>query len=263
MRAERTVQKIATAAALGLWLLAGCKSPTPPKILETPTAKPKPATFFDPATLGSIRGVVNFTGGAPAPALIATSTDHACTPAGELFSEEYSVHDGKLANVYAYIKTGPPAAMTQGASWMDPVVLDQQRCRFIPHVIAVTAGQRIAFRNDDPTTQTIHATPAIAGNAPIDLSLAPNAPPQMRFFRKPEPMIPVRSSQHPWQSAYINVSPTPWFAVTGPDGSFELKGLPAGVYTLGLIHEKLGEQTISITVKPQTTANAAVTYRMK
>ena len=249
--------------ALALVLLAGCKARPAPKPVEAPKPKPKPASFFDPATLGSIRGTVTLAGEAPAPAPIDTAADPACASTGTLVTEDYVVHQGKLANVYVYIKSGPTAAMIQGASWMDPVALAEQHCSFVPHIIAVTAGQRIAFRNDDSTPQSIHATPTVAGNAAIDISLAPNAPIQMRFFRKPENLIPVRSAKHRWMTAFINVSPTPWFAVTGADGTFELHNLPAGTYTLGIIHEKLGEQTITVTVTPQATATAAITYRMK
>ena len=56
--------------------------------------------------------------------------------------------------------------------------------------------------------------------------------------------MPVRCNNHPWMNAFINVSATPFFAVTDADGHFEIKGLPAGTYTLAAVHEKMGEQTI-------------------
>ena len=61
-------------------------------------------------------------------------------------------------------------------------------------------------------------------------------------------MVPVRCNNHPWMNAFINVSPTPYFAVSDADGHFEIKGLPPGNYTLGAVHEKLGEQTQTVTV---------------
>jgi uncharacterized protein (DUF2141 family) len=73
-------------------------------------------------------------------------------------------------------------------------------------------------------------------------------------------MIPVRCNNHPWMNAFINVSETPFFAVTGEDGAFSLKGLPAGEYTLAAVHEKLGEQTMKVTVKPLGNADAKFTF---
>ena len=65
--------------------------------------------------------------------------------------------------------------------------------------------------------------------------------------------MPVRCNNHPWMNAFINVSATPFFAVTDADGHFEIKGLPAGTYTLAAVHEKMGEQTMTVTVAPQKT----------
>jgi plastocyanin len=216
---------------------------------------------LDPATLGAVSGVVRFAGPAPPSTRIDMGTDPACG-GGERFAEDYVVHDGLLANVYVYVKNGPTAAMTQGESWMEPVVLEARGCSFVPHVVAVTAGQRIEFRNEDATMHNVHATPSVTGNAPIDLALGPKAAGQMRMFRKPEVMMPVRCGRHTWMSAFINVSPTPFFAVTGADGKFELKGLPAGEYTLGFVQEKMGERTVTVTVKSQATATAGITYSL-
>ena len=66
-------------------------------------------------------------------------------------------------------------------------------------------------------------------------------------------MLPVRCNNHPWMSAFINVAPNPWFAVTGTDGAFHITGLPPGTYTLAAVHEKLGEKDIQITVPPKAT----------
>ena len=47
---------------------------------------------------------------------------------------------------------------------------------------------------------------------------------------------------------FINVSKTPFYAVTGADGKYEIKGLPPGDYTLAFVHEKLGEQDQKVTL---------------
>ena len=45
------------------------------------------------------------------------SMDPVCSMmGGDNFAEQYVVHDGKLANVYVYIKSGPPAAMSAPAA---------------------------------------------------------------------------------------------------------------------------------------------------
>jgi hypothetical protein len=49
--------------------------------------------------------------------------------------------------------------------------------------------------------------------------------------------------------AYAGVLPHPFFAVTGPEGKFEIKGVPPGTYTLVAWHEKYPQGlTQSVTV---------------
>ena len=62
-------------------------------------------------------------------------------------------------------------------------------------------------------------------------------------------------------NAYVNVVPHPFFAVTKDDGSFEIKGLPAGSYTLELWHERLGTQTLPVTVDAAAPAKVTASFK--
>jgi plastocyanin len=200
----------------------------------------------------------------PAPVKIDMSMDPVCSMmGGDNFAEQYAVHDGKLGNVYVYIKSGPAAAMLAGGPTPAPVVLDQVGCKYVPHVIAVVRGGSVEFRNSDSTMHNIHTMPTVPGSQQIDISQGPKGAPQRKQFNKPEEMIPVRCNNHPWMNAFINVSATPFFAVTDKDGHFSISGLPPGTYTLAAVHEKLGEQTITITVEPKGTAKADFSYSEK
>lgn len=221
-----------------------------------------PSVPLDPATLGAVSGTIRFSGKAPERLKIDMSQDPVCSMmGGDNYAEQYVAHDGKLANVYIYVKSGPPAAMAPPAVNTVPVVLDQIGCKYVPHVIAVMVGEPVEFRNSDGTMHNIHTIPT--ANPPMDMSQGPNGTAQSKIFDKPEIMMPVRCNNHPWMNAFINVSATPYFAVSDADGHFTIKGLPAGTYTLAAVHEKLGEQTLTVTVAPQQTGNADFTYSMK
>ena len=226
---------------------------------EEPAAPP-----LDPATLGAVSGTVHFTGKPPQRVKIDMSMDPVCSmTAAENFAEQYVVHEGKLADVYVYVKSGPAAAMSAAAHTTGPVVLDQVGCRYTPHVIALMRGGTVEFRNSDVTMHNIHTMPTIVGNETIDVSQGPKGAPQVKQFKQPEVMMPVRCNNHPWMNAFINVSATPFFAVTDETGHFEIKGLPAGTYTLAVVHEKMGEQTMTVTVAPKDSSTADFTYSMK
>jgi len=259
------------AAAVGLVLgcgLVGCKSGSATRQAEGVIQPRKGAMVdpVDPATLGEVSGVVRFAGKAPEPVRIDTTMDPACGfgGGGDVYSEQYAVKDGRLANVYVYVKSWRPGAGGGFVTGHSAVtVLDQKGCVYTPHVIALEAGDFVEFRNEDSTMHNVHTMPAVAGNPAIDLSEGPKGPPQSKRFMQPEAMIPVRCNNHPWMEAFINVSATPWFAVTGADGKFALKGLPAGEYTLGAVQEKMGEQTLAVTVKPQAEVKADFTFAIK
>jgi plastocyanin len=226
-------------------------------------ATPAPTSPLDAATLGMVSGTVHFVGKAPARVKIDMSQDPVCSMmGGDNYSEQYIVKDGKLANIYVYVKSGPAAAMSGPMPIPAPVVLDQVGCKYVPHVIAVMRGGSVEFRNSDSTMHNIHTMPA-AGNAPIDVSQGPKGAPEVKVFSQPEVMMPVRCNNHPWMNAFINVSATPFFAVTDAEGHFVISGLPVGDYVLGAVHEKMGEQELHVTVKAHETAKADYSFSVK
>lgn len=269
----RSNQVIGAVVAASLTLgTAGCKSKAPEPQAEqpnqtSPAAKPVSAAAapLDPATIGDITGVARLAGKAPAPVRMDISMDPACTASagGPVYSEQYAVKGDRIANVYVYVKSGPDAAMNSRPTGTTPVIVDQKGCIYTPHVVAVAVGQPVEFHNSDPIMHNIHTMPQTVGNTPVDVSQGPQGKPRDTMFSKPEVMMPVRCNIHPWMEAFINVSATPWFAVTGPEGKFELKGLPEGQYILGAVQEKLGEQEIKVTVKPKTATQADVTFASK
>jgi hypothetical protein len=139
---------------------------------------------------------------------------------------------GGLANVFVYIKSG-----LEGKSFPVPTtepVLDQQGCEYHPYVMGVMVDQKFKILNSDDTMHNVHALPRV--NAEFNFAQAVKGSVAVRSFSKPEVLIRFKCDVHPWMFAYVGVVDNPFFAVTGKDGSFTLKNLPPGKYTVAAVY---------------------------
>jgi uncharacterized protein (DUF2141 family) len=75
-------------------------------------------------------------------------------------------------------------------------------------------------------------------------------------------MVPFKCDVHGWMNAYVGVLDHPFFAVTGEDGKFAIKGLPAGSYTVEAWHERLGATTQSVTLGAKESKDVSFTLKM-
>jgi plastocyanin len=244
-------------ALCALLVLAACSKKEEQPASSPMAAQPaaQPATPIDPATVATVVGTVKFDGTAPKPSKIDMSQDPGCKGPNE--AENAVVTGGDLANVFVYVKDGLGNRTFDVPK--EPVVLDQQGCRYHPHVLGVMAGQTIEIKNDDPTTHNIHPTPK--DNREWNESQPPQSAPLDKNFAREEIMLPVKCNQHPWMKMFINVTKNPFYAVTDKNGKYEIKGLPPGDYTLAFVHEKLGEQDQKVTLAAKETKTVDQSFK--
>jgi hypothetical protein len=258
---------VSVSLACAVALAVGCAKKPQPAPVPTPAAQPAVAYFkVDPSTAGAIRGTIHYTGGRPPRKAVDMSSDPACVGArndaheGKAYDESLVVGPhGGLGNVFVYVKSGLEGK--QFAVPSTPVTIDQQGCWFHPRVMGIQVNQELKVVNSDPVTHNIHPMAQI--NREWNHSQGPGDPPLERRFVKPEVMIPVKCNIHNWMHALIGVVDNPYFAVTKDDGSFEIKDLPPGTYTLEATQEDLGTQELQVTVAPHETAAAKFTFKGK
>jgi len=257
MMNKKVFAMLGVLSLLVLGLLVGCTKKTEEQPAATSESTPSApaATPIDPNTVASVSGTVKLDGTAPKPSKIDMSQDAACK--GNNMSETIVANGGDLANVFVYVKDGLGNRTFDVPK--DSVVLDQKGCQYHPHVLGVMAGQNIEIRNDDPTTHNIHPTPA--DNREWNESQPPQSPALEKSFAREEIMLPVKCNQHPWMKMYINVVKSPFYAVTGPDGKYEIKGLPPGDYTIAFVQEKLGEQDQKVTLAAKDSKTVDATFK--
>jgi plastocyanin len=257
MKKKTWLSVCCTPALLAFVLLAGCGKKEEQPAAETPAASaPAPAaTPIDPATAASVSGSVKLDGEAPKAAKIDMSQDPACK--GMNMAENEIASGGHLANVFVYVKEGLGNRTFDTPK--DAITLDQSGCKYHPHVLGVMVNQTIKIVNSDPTTHNIHPTPK--DNREWNESQPPQSAPLEKTFAREEIMLPVKCNQHPWMRMFVSVVKNPFYAVTGPDGKFEIKGLPPGDYTLAFVHEKLGEQDVKVTLAAKDAKTVDATFK--
>jgi plastocyanin len=218
-------------------------------------------SMIDPTTTGSIDGVVNFIGKVPSPVSIDMSQDPGCAigNAGTSLVHPVNANHGHLADVYVYVKDSSNNVNRAGfPAPSAKAVIDQQGCRYSPYVLGVMVGQTIEIRNSDSTMHNVHPSPEKNGG--WNVSQMPKGQPLEKQFDQAELMVPIKCNQHPWMKMYVHVSGHPFFAVTQADGKFQIAGLPPGEYTLAALHDRLGEKTLKVTVKPKQTSHAELAF---
>lgn len=223
--------------------------------------KTKEKIFRKTGEEGTIVGTVYFSGQPPVRHRIDMSPDAACvTRNRNLRQEEMIVTNGRLANVFLYIKTGSGVDDHSFEVPTSPVTLDQRGCRFSPRVLGIQTNQPLQILNSDPTAHNVHAQ--AKNNVEWNDSQSAGAKPLMKQFDRPEVMIRIRCNQHPWMSAYVGVLAHPFFAVSGLNGSYRIEGLPPGNYKIFAWHEHLGEQSFDITISPGETRRLDFSFHL-
>lgn len=205
----------------------------------------------DEQTVSTLSGKVLFTGKRPTLKKVDFEEDSECAKLHRTPFYDQSLivrRDGRLANAFVYIKSGLEGKKFEPPS--TPVTIDQRGCWFEPRVLGIQTGQELKVINSDPVTHNIH--PRAQVNREWNHSQGSGDPPIERRFLKQEVMIRVKCNIHSWMHAFIGAVDNPYFAVTGSDGSFVLKDVPPGTYTIEAWQEGLGAQEQRVTVIPKS-----------
>ncbi len=209
----------------------------------------------------SISGKVAFDGAPPKMKKITVDADPKCAEMhadAPLRHEEVIVNpNNTLKNVFIYVKSG-----LEGKTYdvpATPVELDQTGCHYVPHVFGMMAHQHLKIVNKDDTLHNIHAMPT--KSAEFNVGQPNQGMETMKTFANPEVMVHFKCDVHPWMSAYVGVVDNPFYFVTGDDGTYSLKGLPAGTYVVEAWQESYGTQDTTVTVAAGEAKTADFTYK--
>ena len=197
-----------------------------------------------------ITGKVTLDGKAPKPKEIKMTAVADCAKqhADPVMEETWVVGEkNELKNVIVYVQKTDGVDLS-GPVPSQPVVLDQKGCMYSPHVIPTMVGQKFQVLNSDGFLHNVHGLGKENGEFNFPQQNKGDVKDIGGQANKAPERYKVKCDVHPWMGAWVLVLDHPYFATTGDDGAYTIKGLKDGEYTLVAWHEKGGatEQKVSV-----------------
>ncbi len=134
------------------------------------------------------------------------------------------------------------------------VSVDQRDMKFIPQTVVILKGTTVDFMNSDHVVHNVHWS-SISGDKTLAHSLASISPGQKSSFQFDNVgAATILCNFHFDMIGYVVIVPTPYFALTGYDGTFTIKNVPPGTYTLKTWSAEGRPTTQTVTVTDATTS---------
>jgi plastocyanin len=205
----------------------------------TQEAPPVPA-------LGTLRGHVEFLRAQPVPDRRPTISDLGMPAHRDLPDQRVAV---------VYLESAPRGAFEERPG--PTAVLDQKNETFVPHVLAITTGTSVEFRNSD---RTYHNVFSLSKANSFDLGRYP--PGRSKAVRFDHPgIVRVFCEIHSHMNAFILVFAHRHFALTNAQGEYRIEGIPPGNYTVSVWHPVLSGKSASIHI-PEQGGEAVVDFAL-
>jgi hypothetical protein len=180
---------------------------------------------------GTLKGTFVYGGDPPSASYFSTGGKDGAVCGQQVPNQQLVVDSASkgVANIVVFArKVSRVFKPEDGAAAAPPApVFDQKGCLFLSHVFATQMGAPLEIKNSDPVSHNTSFDPG-GGNTPANPLLQPNSSVTYKFSRAMNAPAAATCSIHPWMKGYIIARDDPYFAVTGPDGSFEIKNVPAG-----------------------------------
>lgn len=240
-----------------LILAGGCskdESRAPAKPVDAPAPVAPESSSSPGQGVGAITGKVIFKGSYTA-GKVAISKDKEVCGDAKLDPGLVTGAQGEIKNAVIQI-----ADLKRPGGAPKDAVLDQVKCEYTPHVLALPVGSTVKIKNSDGILHNVHSFSE--KNPPFNRAQPKYLKEIAEKFTKAE-VISLRCDVHGWMSGWIVVTDSPFYDVTGADGGFKMENVPVGKYSLDVWHETLGKTSQSVEVKSGEVTNVTFEFQLK
>jgi plastocyanin len=197
---------------------------------------------------GTVQGTVKILDEIPPRNRVKLDVDPKCESlhAGVVLSDELVADaNGNVQWAFVRVTSGPigvppPVPKT-------PVLMDQIRCVFTPHMVGVRVGQPVRVTSSDDLLHNVHSLPF--ENREFNVGLPQAGMDVVRTFDKPEIFV-IKCDVHPWMRAWVGVVEHSYWSITNELGTYVIRDLPPGKFTIEVWHEKYKPVTREVQVPP-------------
>src|SRR6266852_5204707 len=217
---------------------------------RAPTADPKPAANQGDAAWGTIKGQIVYDGD-PVPerkALNVNKDQEHCLGKGPILSEDWVINKQNKGVRWTFVWLAPepggaaslPIHPTLKEIQNKEVEIDQPRCAFVPHCLAMREGQVLVAKNSSPIAHNVRWVGNPIKNPGGSNIIPANGSFKIEGLKADKLPLIIECNIHPWMKGRVGVFDHPYFAITDDNGNFEIKLAPSGAYRLKVYHESVG-----------------------
>ena len=245
-------------------LASGWLAPTLSVVLLGAAAAPgvvRPVGAYEAVQVtdgGSIQGKVAFAGTPPPKKkVIPTKDKEACGSSPRDVDQILLGADKTVQDAIVYLQK-----VDKGKAWdkaAKPPEINNLKCDFQPHVQVIPVGD-IDIVNSD---HVLHNTHGFLDKLTVFNVALPNQGQRIKRPLRKSGLVRVECDAHGWMLGWILVAENPYYAVTGKDGSFTIKDVPPGSYTLVAWQEFTGPVEVPVTVKAKEVVSVPVELKKK
>ncbi|MDH3451935.1 MAG: carboxypeptidase regulatory-like domain-containing protein [Gammaproteobacteria bacterium] len=208
---------------------------------------------------GTLSGQITYDGTPPAPEVVVVDEDVEACGGAERKAEDLLVSgSGGIQNVVVSITD-----VKAGKQWDfgGEFTYDQKTCRFIPRILLIEPKSSGVVLNSDSIGHNFHTVSKGIFNVNKKIQGNSEMAVQKNKIRK-SGMIRAKCDIHSWMGGYWVVPENPYATLSDADGQFSITDIPAGTYTVKIWHEKLGESTQEVVVKPGETTEMKASLKL-